>query len=104
MLVPVGRLDLAASVVAPVVAVAPGDEANLLAPIEPATTVNFTAGYRLGRVTLTARVTNVFNTKPSRSACWARPTTCWATSFDDSRFLSPSAPRAAWIGVELRSR
>ena len=66
LLVPVGRLDLAASVSRMSSQFLRGDEANQLQPIDPATTVNLMAGYRLGRgVTLTARVTNVFNTHPA---------------------------------------
>jgi len=104
VLVPVGRLDLAASVSRLSSQFLRGDEANLLAPIEPATTVNFTAGYRLGRVTLTARVTNIFNTKPESFGVLGQADDVLGDEFDDPRFLSPSAPRAAWIGVELRSR
>ena len=100
-----GRLDLAASVSRLSSQFLRGDEANLLAPIDPATTVNFMAGYRLGRrVTLTARVTNVFNTKPESFGVLGQADDVLGDEFDDPRFLSPSAPRAAWIGVELRPR
>ena len=55
-------------------------------------------------MTLTARVTNVFNTKPESFGVLGQADDVLGDEFDDPRFLSPSAPRAAWIGVELRSR
>ena len=105
LLVPVGRLDLAASVSRMSSQFLRGDEANQLQPIDPATTVNLMAGYRLGRgVTLTARVTNVFNTHPASFGVLGEADDVLGDDYDDPRFLSPSAPRAAWIGIELRSR
>jgi outer membrane receptor protein involved in Fe transport len=105
VLVPLGRLDVGASVSRQSSQFLRGDEANLLAPIDPATTVNLTAGYRLRRgVTLTARVTNVFNTKPASFGVLGQADDVLGDDFDDPRFLSPSAPRAAWVGIELRPR
>ncbi len=105
LLVPVGRVDLAASVSRMSSQFLRGDEANQLQPIDPATTVNLMAGYRLGRgVTLTARVTNVFNTHPASFGVLGEADDVLGDDYDDPRFMSPSAPRAAWIGIELRSR
>ena len=105
VLVPLGRVDLGASLSRQSSQFLRGDEANLLAPIDPATTVNLTAGYRLRRgVTLTARVTNVFNTKPASFGVLGQADDVLGDDFDDPRFLSPSAPRAAWVGIELRPR
>jgi outer membrane receptor protein involved in Fe transport len=105
VLVPLGRLDLGASVSRLSSQFLRGDEANLLPPIDPATTVNLLAGYRIGRgVTLSARVTNVFNTKPASFGVLGEADDVLGDDYDDPRFLSPSAPRAAWIGVELRPR
>ena len=105
LLVPMGRLDLAASVSRMSSQYLRGDEANQLLPIDPATTVNMMAGYRLGRgVTLTARVTNVFNTRPASFGVLGEADDVLGDGYDDPRFLSPSAPRAAWIGIELRPR
>ena len=103
VLVPLGRLDLGAGVSRLSSQYLRGDEANLLPPIDPATTVNLLAGYRLGRgVTLSARVTNVFNTQPASFGVLGEADDVLGDEFDDPRFLSPSAPRAAWVGLELR--
>ena len=105
LLVPVGHLDLAASVSRMSPQYLRGDEANQLLPIDPATTVNLMAGYRLGRgVTITARVTNVFDTRPASFGVLGEADDVLGDGYDDPRFLSPSAPRAAWIGIELRPR
>jgi outer membrane receptor protein involved in Fe transport len=105
VLVPMGKLDLAASVSRMSSQFLRGDEANLLAPIDPATIVNLGAGYRLGRgVTLMARVTNLFDTRPSSFGVLGEADDVLGDEFDDPRFLSPTAPRAAWFGIELRPR
>jgi iron complex outermembrane recepter protein len=105
VLVPLGRLDVAASVSRLSSQFLRGDEANDLAPIDPATTVNLTAGYRVGRgITLTARLTNLFNTRPASFGVLGEADDVLGNGYDDPRFLSPSAPRALWIGVELRPR
>jgi hypothetical protein len=82
-----------------------GDEANLLAPIDPATTVNLVASHRLSRtVALLARLTNVFNTAPASFGLLGEADDVLGDDFDDPRFLSPGAPRALWVGLEVRPR
>jgi outer membrane receptor protein involved in Fe transport len=79
-----------------------GDEANLLPPIEQATTVNLSASYAVHRrARLAARVTNVFNADYATFGLLGEADDVLGDDFDDPRFVSPGAPRAAWVGVEL---
>jgi hypothetical protein len=105
IVVPIGRLQLAASVSRLSSQFLRGDEANLLAPIDPATTVNLVASHRLSRtVALLARLTNVFNTAPASFGLLGEADDVLGDDFDDPRFLSPGAPRALWVGLEVRPR
>ncbi len=78
-----------------------GDEANLLEPVDGFATVNLTAGYTLGRgLRLTARVTNLFDAGFETFGLLGEADDVLGDDFDNPRFLSPGAPRAAWVGVE----
>jgi hypothetical protein len=82
-----------------------GDEANLLAPIDSSTLVNVWGSYELHRrARLVARVTNLFNTEYATFGLLGEADDVLGDEFDDPRFLSPGAPRAAWVGVELSFR
>lgn len=82
-----------------------GDEANLLHPIDGRTIVNLGAGWRLGtRARLVGRVSNLFNTKYSSFGLLGEADEVLGDDFDDPRFESPGAPRAAWVGLELAFR
>jgi outer membrane receptor protein involved in Fe transport len=79
-----------------------GDEANLLPPIDSATTLNLSASYALHRrARIVARLTNVFDTDYATFGLLGEGDEVLGDEFDDPRFLSPGAPRAAWVGVEL---
>ena len=79
-----------------------GDEANRLTPVDGFATVDLSAGYALGRrLRLSARVTNLFNTGFETFGLLGEPDEVLGDSYDDPRFLSPGAPRAAWVGVEV---
>ncbi len=82
-----------------------GDEANLLDPIDGRTVVNVAAGWRLGtRARLVGRISNLFNAEYSSFGLLGEADEVLGDSFDDPRFESPGAPRAAWIGLELAFR
>jgi iron complex outermembrane receptor protein len=103
LVVPIRRLDLAASLSRFSSQFLRGDEANLLAPIDAATTVNLVASYRVSRnVSLLARATNLFDTKPSSFGLLGEADDVLGDAFDDPRFLSPGAPRALWVGAQVQ--
>ena len=82
-----------------------GDEANLLPAIDGYSTVNVAANYAIARnVSLTARVTNLFGSDYATFGLLGEPDEVLGDDFEDPRFLSPGAPRAAWIGLEFAFR
>ena len=82
-----------------------GDEANLLDPLDGSTTVNLSGNYSLHRrARLVARVTNLFNRDYSTFGLLGEADDVLGDEFDDARFVSPAAPRAAWVGVEFSFR
>lgn len=77
-----------------------GDEANLLAPLPSQFRFGVDAAYGLGaRCLLFAKVTNVFGRHDVDfgQVASARP----VLDVDDSRFVSPSAPRLIRAGVRV---
>lgn len=97
-----GRASLAATVVATSGQYLRGDEANLLSPVDGFRTVNLSGGYTLSsRARLVVRVTNLFDAEYETFGLLGDPGDVLGDGFEDPRFLSPSAPRAAWVGVEL---
>jgi hypothetical protein len=82
-----------------------GDEANLLEPIDSQASVNLFGSYQLHRrARLIARLTNLFNSNYATFGLLGEADEVLGDDYDDPRFLSPGAPRAAWIGVELSLR
>ena len=82
-----------------------GDEANLLAPIERSTVLNLFGSYQLGRrARLVGRVTNLLDAGYATFGLLGEADEVLGDDFDDPRFLSPGAPRAAWVGVEFSFR
>jgi outer membrane receptor protein involved in Fe transport len=82
-----------------------GDEANLLEPLDGFAVVNLSAGYALARhVAVTARVTNLFGSDYSTFGLLGEADDVLGDEYDDPRFLSPGAPRAAWIGLQFSFR
>jgi outer membrane cobalamin receptor len=79
-----------------------GDEANLLSPLDGSAVVNLSGSWALHRRTkIVARVSNLFNADYASFGLLGEADEVLGDDFDDGRFLSPGAPRAAWIGVEL---
>jgi outer membrane receptor protein involved in Fe transport len=79
-----------------------GDEANLLAPVPGYVVVNARVAYQLAApASVWLLVDNVFDARYSTFGVLGDPTPLFP-SFNDPRFLGPGAPRAAWVGVDLR--
>lgn len=98
----VGRSTVGASLASTSSRFLRGDEANLLAPIGHSTVVNLAGSVALHqRARVVARVTNVFNTEYATFGLLGEADDVLGDEFEDPRFLSPGAPRAAWVGVEL---
>jgi outer membrane receptor protein involved in Fe transport len=82
-----------------------GDEANLLPPIDGAASVNLSGGYAVHeRVRIVAQVINVFGARYASFGVLGDPATVLGELYSDPRFVSPGAPRAAWIGLEWTLR
>lgn len=82
-----------------------GDEANLLPALAGFTLLNASASYTLLRnVALTARVTNLFDSGYSTFGLLGEADEVLGDDYKDPRFLSPGAPRAAWVGLQLSFR
>jgi outer membrane receptor protein involved in Fe transport len=82
-----------------------GDEANLLEPLDGYIVANVRARVALNRrATLVAQISNVFNNQFATFGLLGEADDVLGDDFDDPRFFSPGAPRAAWIGIELALR
>jgi outer membrane receptor protein involved in Fe transport len=82
-----------------------GDEANLLPTIDGFTVVNLTANYAIANhIRLTGRVTNLFGSEYATFGLLGEADEVLGDDYQDPRFLSPGAPRAAWVGVEFSFR
>jgi outer membrane receptor protein involved in Fe transport len=79
-----------------------GDEANLLPQVDGYAVSALTARYAIGRrLAVTGRVTNLFGAEYATFGLLGEAGDVLGDDYDDPRFLSPGAPRAAWIGLEL---
>ena len=77
------------------------DEANLLGPLSGFTVVNLHARWILQKhVRVFARIDNLFDRRYSTFGVLGQPGEVFP-GFDNPRFESPAAPRAAWIGARL---
>lgn len=82
-----------------------GDEANLLEPLDGLALVQLTAGYALTRrVAVTVRITNLFGSEYSTFGLLGDADDVLGDEYDDPRFVSPGAPRAAWVGLQFSFR
>jgi outer membrane cobalamin receptor len=82
-----------------------GDEPNLLPGIDRSATVNVFGTYQLHpRARVVARVTNLFNADYATFGLLGEADEVLGDDFDDPRFVSPAAPRAAWVGIEFSIR
>lgn len=79
-----------------------GDEANLVAPLDAYALVNLHARYRLNeKLELFANVDNLFDAGYETFGVFGDAAQALGEEFVGSRFVSPGAPRAAWVGVRL---
>ena len=77
-----------------------GDEANLNRPLPGYTTVNAGAEWQVAsNVRLFAQVDNLFDKNYATFGLYGAADEVLGEEFDDPRFVSPGAPRSAWIGV-----
>jgi outer membrane receptor protein involved in Fe transport len=80
-----------------------GDEGNLLAPLPGFTLVNAHARHRVtSRVTAVVQAQNIFGAEFYTFGVLGDAASLLGDDFDDPRFYSPGAPRAAWVGIEVR--
>ena len=55
-------------------------------------------------MTLTGRVTNLFGRKYETFGLLGEADEVLGDDYEDPRFLSPGAPRAGWVGVQVSFR
>ena len=80
-----------------------GDEANLEPSIDGYTLVSARASYRVSeQMTAFINAENVLDEDYATFGLFGEADEVLGDEFEDSRFLSPGAPRAAWAGVEVR--
>ena len=78
-----------------------GDEGNLIDQIPGYSIVNLRARYTLwDHLSIFAKVNNLFDETYETFGLFGEADEVLGDDFEDSRFLSPGAPRAAWIGLE----
>lgn len=78
-----------------------GDEGNLIDRISGYRVVNLRGRYILtNNFSIFAKVNNFFDETYETFGLFGEADEVLGDEFEDSRFLSPGAPRAAWIGLE----
>lgn len=79
-----------------------GDEGNLIDQIPGYGIVNLRARYTFwGNISVFAKVNNLFDETYETFGLFGEAEEVLGAEFEDSRFLSPGVPRAAWIGLEV---
>ena len=79
-----------------------GDEGNLIDQIPGYSIVNLRGRYLLwNNLSIFAKVHNLFDEAYETFGLFGEADEVLGDEFEDSRFLSPGAPRAAWIGLEV---
>lgn len=79
-----------------------GDEANLMPQVEGSSVVGLTGSFTIHRrARLVGNVTNLFGARYETFGLLGEADDVLGEEYDDPRFLSPGAPRAAWVGLEL---
>lgn len=77
-----------------------GDEGNLESPLGGYTVLDLSAQWQLSSaLTLFARVENVLDSEHETFGLYGAADEVLGDEFDDPRFVSPAAPRSAWIGI-----
>jgi len=79
-----------------------GDEANLARKTDAYFVLNIRADYALSeRITVFAAAENLLDTDYETFGVFGDPSEVLGPEFTDARFLSPAAPRGAWLGVQI---
>ena len=79
-----------------------GDEGNLAPGLDAYTLVNLRADYRIGNgVTAFVTAENVLDERYATFGVFGEADGVLGDGFEDGRFVSPGAPRAGWLGIEL---
>ena len=79
-----------------------GDESNLAGTTSAYAVLNAQLEYRLGdAAVIFLTVNNVLDTEYETFGLFGEADEVLGEDFEDSRFLSPGAPRAAWLGLRL---
>jgi outer membrane receptor protein involved in Fe transport len=79
-----------------------GDEGNAAPRVDGHTVINLRGEYRIGeRASVFLNFNNVLDTEHETFGLFGEADEVLGDAFEDSRFLSPGAPRAAWIGVNV---
>ena len=77
-----------------------GDESNLIDQLDSYTVLNIRGDYSISDVMeVFVKIDNVFDEDYETFGMFGEADEVLGDAFDDSRFLSPAAPLAAWIGV-----
>ena len=80
-----------------------GDEGNLAAGIASHAVANLRVDYHICDGLLAfAKMDNVFNERYATFGVFGEANEVLGDAFEGSRFVTPAAPRAGWLGVELR--
>lgn len=79
-----------------------GDEANLTAPVSGYSVLNLRTTFRVSEhFSVFALVDNALDSDYETFGVFGEADDVLGDDYDDTRFLSPGAPRAAWVGVRL---
>jgi outer membrane receptor protein involved in Fe transport len=98
-----GRLDVGLDVRAQSSQYFRGDEANLLDPVDRFGIVNVRARHRItNALTALFEANNIFDATYHTFGILGEADEVLGDEYEDPRFLSPGAPRAAWGGLEIR--
>jgi outer membrane receptor for Fe3+-dicitrate len=82
-----------------------GDEGNLLPPLDGYVVTAMRARFALShRATIVGQVSNLLNSSHATFGLLGEADDVLGEEYDDPRFLTPAAPRSAWIGLELTLR
>lgn len=77
-----------------------GDQANLTKPLAGYTVVNLSGGLRADdKITLSLEIDNVLDRKYQTFGVFGDAVPVLGDGFANKRFVSPSAPRAAWLSI-----
>ena len=80
-----------------------GDEGNLAPAIDGHAVANLRVDYQLReRLAVFAKMDNALDENYATFGVFGEADEVLGDEFESSRFVTPAAPRAAWVGVELR--